>query len=231
MAQQKHLADHHPFAHHPPEALIASANEWQQGIEPSLCWNLVCSHLQHAISIDSDATPTGIQQEFQPVAEDPGRPSPAGSRYRHLCITCPAGRTVLSDLRRPESHLSVCGSAGKPEAAVLLTGKTNCFATQTIRSLNVSINRRCAAALPAKKPSASKSCCSYSREDYVTHIDHGVGVYAGLEKLDVGGKIQEAVRLKYKDGDLLYVNINSLHKINKFSGKDGTPPKLNKLGK
>ncbi len=66
--------------------------------------------------------------------------------------------------------------------------------------------------------------------DYVTHIDHGVGTYSGLQKLDVNGKIQEAVRIIYRDSDILYVNINSLHKISKFTGKEGTVPKINKLG-
>ncbi|MGB4930827.1 MAG: transcription-repair coupling factor, partial [Chitinophagales bacterium] len=66
--------------------------------------------------------------------------------------------------------------------------------------------------------------------DFVTHIDHGVGVYSGLEKIEINGQIQEAVRLIYRDNDLLYVNINSLHKISKYSGKDGTAPKLNKIG-
>jgi transcription-repair coupling factor (superfamily II helicase) len=66
--------------------------------------------------------------------------------------------------------------------------------------------------------------------DYVTHIDHGVGVYSGLQKIEVNGKIQEAVRIIYKDSDILYVNINSLHKISKFTGKDGTIPKVSKLG-
>ena len=66
--------------------------------------------------------------------------------------------------------------------------------------------------------------------DFVTHIDHGVGTYSGLQKLDVNGKIQEAVRIIYKDSDILYVNINSLHKISKFTGKEGTVPKVNKLG-
>ncbi|HRI19873.1 MAG TPA: transcription-repair coupling factor, partial [Panacibacter sp.] len=66
--------------------------------------------------------------------------------------------------------------------------------------------------------------------DYVTHIDHGVGTYSGLQKLDVNGKIQEAVRIIYRDSDILYVNINSLHKISKFTGKEGTIPKINKLG-
>jgi transcription-repair coupling factor (superfamily II helicase) len=66
--------------------------------------------------------------------------------------------------------------------------------------------------------------------DYVSHIDHGVGVYSGLQKIDVNGRMQEAVRIQYKDGDLLYVNISSLHKISKYSGKEGSVPKMNKLG-
>lgn len=66
--------------------------------------------------------------------------------------------------------------------------------------------------------------------DYITHIDHGVGKYAGLEKVDVNGKTQEMIRLVYADNDLLYVNINSLNRISRYSGKEGTVPKMNKLG-
>ena len=66
--------------------------------------------------------------------------------------------------------------------------------------------------------------------DFVTHIDHGVGIFSGLQKLEVNGRLQEAVRLIYKDTDILYVNINSLHKIAKFTGKEGSMPKVNKLG-
>ncbi len=66
--------------------------------------------------------------------------------------------------------------------------------------------------------------------DYVTHIDHGVGVYSGLQKIEVNGNMQEAIRILYKDNDVLYVNINSLHKISKYTGKEGTLPRVNKLG-
>lgn len=66
--------------------------------------------------------------------------------------------------------------------------------------------------------------------DFVTHIDHGVGRFAGLEKIEINGRIQEAVRLVYRDNDLLYVSINSLHKISKFVGKDGNEPRVHKLG-
>lgn len=66
--------------------------------------------------------------------------------------------------------------------------------------------------------------------DFVTHIDYGVGKFAGLEKKEVNGHEQEAIRLVYRDNDLLYVSIHSLHKISKYSGKDGAPPVINKLG-
>jgi transcription-repair coupling factor (superfamily II helicase) len=66
--------------------------------------------------------------------------------------------------------------------------------------------------------------------DFVTHIDHGVGIFSGLQKIEANGRVQEAVRLIYKDTDILYVNINSLHKIAKYTGKDGSVPKVNKLG-
>jgi transcription-repair coupling factor (superfamily II helicase) len=66
--------------------------------------------------------------------------------------------------------------------------------------------------------------------DFVTHIDHGVGIFSGLQKIESNGVVQEAVRILYKDRDLLYVNISSLHKISKYSGKEGTVPKMNKLG-
>ncbi|SIS61394.1 transcription-repair coupling factor [Belliella pelovolcani] len=66
--------------------------------------------------------------------------------------------------------------------------------------------------------------------DYVVHIDYGVGRFAGLEKVNVNGKLQEAVRLVFRDDDLLYVNIHALHKISKYSGQEGTAPSMSKLG-
>lgn len=66
--------------------------------------------------------------------------------------------------------------------------------------------------------------------DYVTHIDHGVGKFGGLKKIDVNGVMQEAIKLIFRDNDLLYVNIHALHKIARFSSKDGAEPKINKLG-
>ncbi|WP_394344029.1 transcription-repair coupling factor [Seonamhaeicola maritimus] len=66
--------------------------------------------------------------------------------------------------------------------------------------------------------------------DYVTHIDHGIGRFGGLKKIDVEGKKQEAIKLIYGERDVLYLSIHSLHKITKYNGKDGKPPKIYKLG-
>lgn len=66
--------------------------------------------------------------------------------------------------------------------------------------------------------------------DYVVHIDHGIGVFGGLVKTEVNGRVQEAIRLIYQDNDTLLVNIHNLHKISKYRGKDAEPPKVYKLG-
>jgi transcription-repair coupling factor (superfamily II helicase) len=66
--------------------------------------------------------------------------------------------------------------------------------------------------------------------DYIVHVDYGVGRFAGLDTVDVGSNKQEALRIVYKDNDLLYLSLHSLHKISKYSGKEGEPPSINKLG-
>lgn len=66
--------------------------------------------------------------------------------------------------------------------------------------------------------------------DYVTHIDYGIGRFAGLKKVEVNGKEQEAIRLIYRDNDILLVSLHALHKIAKYGARDGHEPKLHKLG-
>ena len=66
--------------------------------------------------------------------------------------------------------------------------------------------------------------------DYVVHIDHGIGIYEGLQKMEVNGKEREVIKLTYKGGDILYISIHSLHKISKYVGKEGTAPTLHRLG-
>jgi len=66
--------------------------------------------------------------------------------------------------------------------------------------------------------------------DYVVHIDHGVGKYGGLVKTNINGNVQEAIKLIYKDNDVIFVSIHGIHRISKYKSKDGEPPKVYKLG-
>jgi len=72
---------------------------------------------------------------------------------------------------------------------------------------------------------------SFNVGDYVVHIDHGVGVFGGLVRMkDDRGRMKEVVKITYKDGDVVFVSVHSLHKISRFRSKDGEMPKINKLG-
>ncbi|MBA80179.1 MULTISPECIES: transcription-repair coupling factor [unclassified Leeuwenhoekiella] len=83
----------------------------------------------------------------------------------------------------------------------------------------------------AKKQAITlKELTSLQIGDYVTHIDHGIGKFGGLQKIEVEGKKQEAIKLIYGERDVLYLSIHSLHKVTKYNGKDGKPPQIYKLG-
>lgn len=66
--------------------------------------------------------------------------------------------------------------------------------------------------------------------DFVVHVDYGIGRFAGMEKISVLGKQQEAIRILYQDNDLLYVNVSAIHKLHRYTGKEGHVPRLTKLG-
>lgn len=66
--------------------------------------------------------------------------------------------------------------------------------------------------------------------DFIVHVDHGVGKFAGLLRTDVNGRTQEMIKLVYANDDIIFVSIHALHKLAKYRGKDGVPPKINKLG-
>ena len=77
---------------------------------------------------------------------------------------------------------------------------------------------------------AMKQLNHLDKGDYITHIDHGVGKYAGLQKIEVDGNLQESIKIIYGERDILYLSIHAIHKISKYNGKDGKVPRLYKLG-
>ncbi len=82
----------------------------------------------------------------------------------------------------------------------------------------------------AKESLSIKELTSLNPGDYVVHVDHGIGRFGGLEKVEINGKIQENIKLVYKDNDTLYVGIHALHRISKYKGKDNAEPRIYKLG-
>lgn len=81
-----------------------------------------------------------------------------------------------------------------------------------------------------KESMSIKQLTSLNPGDYVVHIDHGIGKFGGLEKVEINGKMQENIKLVYKDNDTLYVGIHALHRISKYKGKDSSEPRIYKLG-
>ena len=81
-----------------------------------------------------------------------------------------------------------------------------------------------------KRAISLKQINKLSKGDYITHIDHGIGIFGGLQKIEVDGKNQEAIKLFYGERDILYLSIHSLYKISKYSGKEGKAPRIYKLG-
>ncbi len=75
-----------------------------------------------------------------------------------------------------------------------------------------------------------KEITQFQIGDYIIHVDHGVGKFGGLIRTEINGKMQEVIKLIYQNDDIIFVSIHSLHKLSKFRGKEGEPPKLNKLG-
>ncbi|MDE6382867.1 MAG: transcription-repair coupling factor [Paramuribaculum sp.] len=75
-----------------------------------------------------------------------------------------------------------------------------------------------------------KELASIEPGDYVVHVDHGVGKFAGLYRTNVNGRTQELIKLTYANDDIIFVSIHALHKLSKYRGKEGEPPRINKLG-
>ncbi|MDZ7737561.1 MAG: CarD family transcriptional regulator [Bacteroidales bacterium] len=81
-----------------------------------------------------------------------------------------------------------------------------------------------------KESLSLKELTSLNPGDYVVHVDHGIGKFGGLEKVEINGKIQENIKLVYRDNDTLYVGIHALHRISKYKGRDSGEPRIYKLG-
>jgi len=134
--------------------------------------------------------------------------------------------SILEDIERPEEFVALYKNIHKGFVDNDL--KVACYTEHEI--FNRFKNYKSRKSYNQEKAITLKELYQLQPGDYVVHIDYGVGKFSGLEKVDHSGKLQEAVRLVYKGGDLLYVNIHSLHKISRFVGQEGKEPTVHKLG-
>lgn len=151
----------------------------------------------------------------------------AGQRARLAELLAKALDAGIVDLQNASLHEGFA----VPNAATGPDGKPTGFALYTDHGLFNRYHR------PASHRSRRKTGGLSLRDlqslrpgDFVVHVDHGIGKFAGMETIEVRGKHQEAVRLLFHGGDTLYVNVNALYKLHKFTGTEGHQPQLTKLG-
>ena len=106
-----------------------------------------------------------------------------------------------------------------------------CFTDHQIFDRFHKYNLKSDHARDAKMALSLKELMQFEPGDYVVHIDHGVGRFAGLVRMPgADGAMQEMIKLTYKNEDAVYVSIHALHKVSKYKGKEGEPPRISSLG-
>lgn len=108
--------------------------------------------------------------------------------------------------------------------------RISCFTDHQIFDRYHKFHLKTATVHKAKESVTLKELNRLHPGDFIVHADHGIGRFGGLQRIEENGKWQEVIRLVYKDNDILFVSLHSLHKISKYKGKDGTAPKIYKLG-
>lgn len=242
IAKKEKLLDRdHPFNKYPPEELLLSGHSLLQEVPLFSCveFGLHKSFDDAAEIVFNAATQPLFNRNFDTLIQ---KLKEFQTQRYHLFIFMSNARQaerfheIFTDLNAQLKYLPIIpviredGSASTTIAAGFIDHdkKIVCFTDHQIFERHHKYTIK--SGFAKSDAITIKTLMELRPGDFVTHIDHGVGVYSGLEKIEINGQIQEAVRLIYRDNDLLYVNINSLHKISKYAGKDGTAPKLNKIG-
>jgi transcription-repair coupling factor (superfamily II helicase) len=225
------LHDTHPFNEHPPQKLMEPVESQLQCMNtlPVVEFGLQC-YLQNSAEIAFNTSPQPIiNKNFELLIAELHK-NEAQHYHTILCVTNARQEERFSQIFHDLNAKVIYSSFIKPIANGFIDHdlKLACF---TDHQIFERYHKYTVKSGFAKQDAITfRQLMDLKPGDFVTHIDHGVGVYSGLEKIEVNGQLQECVRLVYQDKDLLYVNINSLHKISKYAGKDATAPKLNKLG-
>lgn len=231
MESAQHLSPHHPFREHPPAVLLETAANISEQVMPFAHIEMGLQTVLHAATeIICNTQPQPLfSRNFNMLIENLEQFS--AKHYSNYLFVSNAKQSerfhqIFTDLKAELKYTTIVKSlsAGFVDHALQVVCYTDHEIFERYHKYNLKNGFSKEDAL------TMRTLRELQPGDFVTHIDHGVGIYSGLEKLEINGHTQEAVRLIYRDNDLLYVNINSLHKISRYAGKDATEPKLNKLG-
>ncbi|MBA5628715.1 transcription-repair coupling factor [Moheibacter lacus] len=217
--------------HASPKELFLDEVEFKSGLQkfPVVEFSLT-PYFDHSLEISLQQKPQpSFNKQFDLLAEELNQKTKEGFTNYLFCSgekQVQRFHDIFEDIAKEVKFEPVIGSIHQGFVDEDL--KITCFTDHQIFERYHKFNLRNSFA--KKEAITLKELTSLQIGDYVTHIDHGVGKFAGLVKIDVQGSKQEAIKLFYRDNDILYVRIHSLHKIAKFTGKDGVEPKINKLG-
>ena len=217
--------------HTSPNGLFLDENEFREGLEKfPLIEFSIQNYFDEVISYELNQKPQpSFNKKFELLAEEFNHRTKAGfTNYLFCSNEKQAERFVdiFEDISKEVKFTPIIGSIHKGFIDEDL--KIVCFTDHEIFERYHKYNLR--NSFTKKEAITLKELTSLQIGDYVTHIDHGVGKFAGLVKIDVQGQKQEAIKLIYQNNDILYVSIHSLRKIAKYTGKDGTEPKVHRLG-
>jgi transcription-repair coupling factor (superfamily II helicase) len=216
----------------PPNELYVTENEFKDSAIPFKVveWGIK-KHFAHATILNFNQSPqTNFNKDFEFLARELAKNIQEG--YENVVVASSARQVerlhrIFDDLQKQADFRSMLlpfheGFIDQESKTVVLTDHQIFNRYQRFR-LKKGFQQN-------EQALTIKELTNLRKGDFVTHIDHGIGTFDGLEKIDVNGTEQEAIRLIYSGGDLLYVSIHSLHRIAKYSSKEGAIPKINKLG-
>ncbi|WP_288764100.1 transcription-repair coupling factor [uncultured Weeksella sp.] len=214
-----------------PADLFFSSVQFQEKLELFTVFEMSSTpHLSINHTLESPYKPQpSFNKQFDFLIDDLNYHTQQGYKNALVCFNETQVKRfaeIFEDVGKEVSYIPVIGSLHQGFIDEEL--KITCYTDHQIFERYHKFNLR--NSFSKKEAITLKEINSLQVGDYVTHIDYGIGKFAGLVRIENNGVQQESIKLFYQNNDILYVNIHSLHKISKFRGKDGVEPKISKLG-
>ena len=215
----------------PPEAEFLTSEEWQQALDtfPALTFGSMNRSVEPGLTIEINSSPhPSFNGSFKILRQFITDQTGEGVRTLILCDHENQRERFEELLGEPDDHFNyLLGVHSLHEGFILPDQKVAILTDHEIfnRYHRPKVKRK-----QVRGGISMKELKDLNVGDYVVHVDYGIATFAGFKKINVRKTVQEAAVLRYKDDSILYVNVSSLHKLQKYSGKEGKKPRITKLG-